>query len=56
MLAQGLLTGFGSAMFFVPSVALLPTYFAKKRALSIGIAITGGNLGMHTLYHLCLPD
>ncbi|KAF2634175.1 MFS general substrate transporter [Massarina eburnea CBS 473.64] len=45
MLAQGLLTGLGNAMFFVPSMALLPTYFVKRRALSTGIAITGGNLG-----------
>ncbi|KAF2869474.1 major facilitator superfamily domain-containing protein [Massariosphaeria phaeospora] len=45
MLAQGLLTGLGSAMFFVPSMALLPTYFVKRRALSTGIAITGGNIG-----------
>jgi len=50
MLAQGLLTGLGSAMFFVPSMALLPTYFVKRRALSTGVAITGGNIGKCPLY------
>lgn len=52
MLVQGLLTGLGNAMFFVPSMALLPTYFARRRALSMGIAITGGNLGtfLHCLF------
>lgn len=47
VLAQALLTGVGNAMFFVPSMALLPTYFVKRRALSMGIAITGGNLGTY---------
>ena len=46
MLAQGLTIGVGNGALFVPSIALLPTYFVRHRALSTGIAITGGNVGM----------
>lgn len=56
MLSQGLLTGLGSSMFFVPSMALLPTYFPRRRALSMGIAITGGNVGMYMLCSLLPTD
>ena len=45
VLAQGIVIGLGNAALFVPSIALLPTYFVKRRALSTGIAITGGNVG-----------
>ena len=45
LLAQGLVIGLGNGALFVPSIALLPTYFIKRKALSTGIAITGGNLG-----------
>lgn len=45
VLAQGLVVGMGCGMFFVPSMALLPTYFDKKRALSAGLAISGASLG-----------
>lgn len=49
VLAQGLVIGLGNAALFVPSIALLPTYFVKQRALSTGIAITGGNLGIRSI-------
>lgn len=45
ILAQGLVVGVGNGCLFVPSIAVLPTYFTKRRALVTGIAITGGNLG-----------
>ena len=45
VLAQGIVVGLGNAALFVPSIALLPPYFLKRRALSTGIAITGGNVG-----------
>ena len=48
ILAQGLTIGFGNGALFVPSIALLPTYFVKHRALATGIAITGGNIGIVT--------
>ena len=45
ILAQGLVVGIGNGLLFVPSIAVLPTYFVKWRALATGIAITGGNIG-----------
>ena len=45
VLAQGLIVGLGNGCLFVPSVAVLPTYFLRWRALVTGIAITGGNIG-----------
>ncbi|KAF2230512.1 MFS general substrate transporter [Viridothelium virens] len=45
ILAQGLTVGIGSAALFVPSIALLPPYFIKRRALATGTAVTGSNLG-----------
>ena len=33
---------------FVPSVAILSTYFSTKLATAIGIAASGSGLGMHT--------
>lgn len=44
ILAQGLVVGLGNGCLFVPSIAVLPTYFTKWRALATGIAITGGNI------------
>lgn len=46
MLAQGLLTGFGSCFLFVPAVAIIPQYFDRKRAIANGIAASGSGLGM----------
>lgn len=45
MLSQGLAVGIGSGCLFVPSIALLPMYFKKKRALALGIAAAGSSLG-----------
>jgi MFS family permease len=45
MLAQGLAVGFGTACLFIPSVAILPQYFLKKRALANGIAASGSSMG-----------
>lgn len=42
MLTQGLITGLGDAMFFVPSMVLIPIYFVKRRASSTAVAISGG--------------
>lgn len=46
ILAQGLTVGFGCACFFVPSVAIIPLYFDKRRALAMGVAAAGSSLGM----------
>ena len=45
VLAQGLVIGVGSGCLFVPSVAFLPSYFTAKRALAMGIAASGSNVG-----------
>lgn len=44
-LAQGLCTGIGNGLVFCPAIALLSTYFIKKRALAIAIAASGSATG-----------
>ncbi len=45
MLSQGVLTGIGCGIFFTPALALIATYFEKRRAIAIGIATTGNSAG-----------
>ncbi|CAJ2508971.1 Uu.00g139970.m01.CDS01 [Anthostomella pinea] len=45
MLTQGVLTGIGGGIFFTPSLALVSTYFDKRRGLAIGLATTGNSAG-----------
>lgn len=45
MLAQGICIGLGSGCLFVPSVAILPQYFRRKRGLANGIAASGSSIG-----------
>lgn len=44
-LAQGVCAGLGNGALFCPSLALLSTYFSKKRSLAIGIAAAGSATG-----------
>jgi len=44
-LAQGLCTGIGNGLVFCPSFALLSGYFARNRALAIGVAASGSATG-----------
>jgi hypothetical protein len=44
-LAQGGCFGIGAGMLFVPSIAVVSTYFDKYRSISVGVAITGSSLG-----------
>jgi MFS family permease len=44
-LAQGVCFGIGAGMLFVPSIAVVSTYFDKHRSFSVGVAITGSGLG-----------
>lgn len=46
LLTQGLLLGIGNGCLFIPSTAILPSYFLKKRSLAIGLAATGSAVGM----------
>lgn len=45
ILAQGVCIGIGAGALFIVSVAVLPGYFAKQRALAIGVAASGSSLG-----------
>jgi len=44
-LAQGLCVGLGTGCTFLPSVAIVATYFTTKRALATGIVAAGGSIG-----------
>lgn len=43
-LTQGLLMGIGSGLTFCPSLSVLSTYFSRKRALAISIAVAGAGM------------
>lgn len=45
MLTQGVLTGLGGGIFFTPSLALVATYFDRRRGLAVGLATTGNSAG-----------
>ena len=45
LLAQGFLGGIGCGMLFVPSVAILPTYFTTRKSLANGLAASGSSVG-----------
>ena len=45
MLAQGVCIGLGSGCFFVPSYALIPQYFSKRKAFALGIVASGSSIG-----------
>lgn len=45
ILAQGVCVGLAAGCMFVPSVALLPQYFRRKRGLANGLAASGSSIG-----------
>jgi MFS family permease len=45
LLAQGFCIGLGMAALFIPSVAILSTYFTTRIAAAVGIAASGSSLG-----------
>ena len=45
MLAQGLCIGLGNGFTFCPCLALISTYFLKRRSIAIGITASGSVLG-----------
>ncbi|RKK61496.1 hypothetical protein BFJ69_g17108 [Fusarium oxysporum] len=45
MLAQGVCIGIGMGLIFLPSMAIMPQYFHRRRALAIGIASSGSPIG-----------
>lgn len=47
ILAQGLVVGLGQTTLFLPSVALIPAYFERKRGAALGLAATGSSIGAY---------
>ena len=45
LLTQGVCTGVGGGIFFVPMMGLVSTYFAKNRGIAIGLVTTGNSAG-----------
>ena len=45
LLAQGFCVGIGAGCLFVPSVAILPTYFNTSLGLAVGLAAAGSSFG-----------
>ena len=45
ILAHGVVIGLSSGCLFVPSVAILPQYFQKRRGLANGFAASGSSIG-----------
>lgn len=45
LLAQGLCMGLGCGCLFCPSLAILSTYFARRRSIAIGLAACGSVTG-----------
>lgn len=45
VLAQGIVVGLGNGFLWVPSVAILPQYFTRKKALANGFAAAGSSVG-----------
>lgn len=45
LLAQGIVCGLGGGALFITATSILPSYFAKKRALVMGLSASGSSLG-----------
>lgn len=45
LLAQGIVVGCGAGCLLLPSVAIMPQYFTKRRAFATGIGAVGSSLG-----------
>jgi len=45
VLAQGICIGLGAGCLFVPSLAVVSTFFTTKRAIATGIAVSGNSIG-----------
>ncbi|KAF9730495.1 hypothetical protein PMIN04_000483 [Paraphaeosphaeria minitans] len=45
LLTQGICTGIGGGIFFMPVMSLVATYFAKRRGLAVGLVTVGNSVG-----------
>jgi MFS family permease len=51
-LAQGICVGIGTGLVYIPCIAVIASYFKKRRALALGIAASGSGTGMvHIVLH-----
>ncbi|XP_060790817.1 monocarboxylate transporter 12-B-like [Neoarius graeffei] len=48
-MSLGILTGLGFALSYTPAVAMVDTYFNKRKALAYGIAMSGRGIGIFIL-------
>lgn len=48
ILSQGVCTGLGLGMVFVPTIGVTTQWFSSKRALANGIGSVGAALGMYS--------
>ncbi|KAH9992527.1 MFS general substrate transporter [Russula compacta] len=44
-LAQAVCIGIGAGMIFIPSIAVVSTYFDKRRSFAVGVSASGSSLG-----------
>ncbi|KJR81603.1 MFS monocarboxylate transporter [Sporothrix schenckii 1099-18] len=51
LLAQGFCMGIGAGCLYIPAITLVPSYFARHRALAMGVASIGSSMGA-SLYPL----
>lgn len=51
LLAQGICVGLGGGCLFVPGVAVVSTYFRRKRSFTTGIAACGSSIGENPISH-----
>ena len=49
-LTQGLCMGLGAGFLYVPSLALVGIWFSRKRALAMGIVMSGASVGEYILH------
>lgn len=45
MLAQALCVGTGAGCLYIPSVAIIPQYFSRRKALAMGVVTSGSSFG-----------
>lgn len=45
MVAQGVCTGLGMGLLYIPSLAIVPQYFHRRKALAMGLVVSGSSCG-----------
>ncbi|KAK9778625.1 putative Major facilitator superfamily domain-containing protein [Seiridium cardinale] len=45
VLAQGVCVGMGTGIMYVPSLAIIPQYFQRRKAIALGIVVSGSSCG-----------